>query len=212
MTFEPKQKNRAPEVCVTALFVCSLIATGFSSLEFISGRGILQFIALVLVCAALFIFIRYKTTSFRYTVKVFEGGEKKSLHHEDDEEAVAAEGEMSMDEARSLPVTAVPPEMLELRIERRNGRGPYLTECLLRLTDIEKCLALPEEKDPFAKLLSENKRLGKYKYFKNLQVSEQMVLLSDSPSGKVFVFLERDAKLFEYLRAVAAYNYDKKEK
>ncbi len=145
-------------------------------------------------------------TFFRYTVKVSEIKPRKSLHYEDDEEAVPAEGEMSVDEALSIPITAVPPKMLELRVERRQGKSAWTTECLLKLTDIEACLSLPEEKDEADKLISDNKRVGKYKYFRNMQNPDQILLLANAPSGKVFVYLEKDRKLFEYLRAIAAYN------
>lgn len=209
MKFEPKQKNKIPEVTVAALFVCAGVAFGFSAVELIPGKGFLQLLAMALLCAMLFVFVRYKMTGFCYSVRV---GSKpaRSLHHEDDEETVP-EGGISYEDALSLPVTAVPPEMLEFVVERKQGKGAFVTECLLKLTDIECCFALPEEEHTLCEALSQNKKMGKYKYFKNLSVAQQIVLISDSPSGKVAVYLEYDKKLCDYLKAVAAYNKDKKE-
>lgn len=212
MTFEPKQKNKVPEVTVAALFVCAAVALAFSSIELIPGKGVLQSLAFILLGATLFVFLRYKMTFFKYSIVVADSRPKRSLHHEDDDEAVPAEGELSYEDALSMPITAVPPKMLEFRVERRQGKGAYTTECLLKLTDIERCIALPEEKDLHEKLLSENRRVGKYKYFRNMQNPDQIVLLASAPSGKVIVYLERDSKFFEYLRAVAAYNREENDK
>ncbi len=208
MKFEPRQKNKIPEITTCALFVCAGVAFSFCAVEQIPGKGFLQLCAMAMLCAMLFVFIRYKMTSFRYVVRV----SKKpgdSLHHEDDEEVVP-EGGISYDQALSMPVTAVPPEMLELVVERRQGKGDWVTECLLKLTDIECCYSLPEEKDAWSEVLSKNRRLVKYKYFRNMAVSDEMILISNSPSGRVMVHLEKDGKLFQYLRAVATYNKNDK--
>ncbi len=205
MKYEPKQKNKIPEVTVAALFVCAGVAFAFSSIELIPGKGMLQLLAVALIVAMVFIFIRYKMTSFCYSVRVSAPGSKKSLHHEDDEETVK-EGAVSYEDALSLPITAVPPSMLELVCERRQGKSAWITECLLKLTDIEGCYFLPEEEKEFSKALSSNKRIGKYKYFKNMFPAEQMVIISDSPAGRIAVYLEYDRKICDYIKAVAGYN------
>ena len=208
MKFEPKQKNRIPEVTVCALFVSAGVAFSFSAVELIPGKGFLQLLAMALLCAMLFVFIRYKMTSFRYVVRVAKK-QNESLHHEDDEEAVPEHG-ITYERALSMPITAVPPEMLELAIERRQGRGEWVTECLLKLTDIECCYSLPEEKDAWGEVYSKKRRLPKYKYFRNMAVSDEIVMISDSPSGRVTVYLEKEVKLFQYLRAVSRYNMEMK--
>ena len=208
MNFEPRQKNKVPEITVAALFVCAGVAFSFSAIEMIPGKGFLQLMAMALLCAMLFIFIRYKMTSFRYSIRVARK-QSSSLHHEDDEERVTETG-ISYEDALSMPIKSVPPEMLELVVERRQGKGAYVMECLLKLTDIECCYLLPEEKEAWDGEMARNRRLTKYKYFKNMAVAEQIVLISNSPSGRVIVYLEKERKLFEYLRAVAAYNRNEK--
>ena len=208
MNFEPRQKNKVPEITVAALFVCAGVAFSFSAIELIPGKGFLQLCAMALLCAMLFIFIRYKMTYFRYSVRVAKK-QSQSLHHEDEEERVTETG-ITYEEALSMPIKSVPPEMLELVVERRQGKGDWVTECLLKLSDIECCYSLPEEKDAWEEEMQRNRRLTKYKYFKNMAVAEQITLISSSPSGRVMVYLEKDGKLFQYLRAVAAYNRNEK--
>ena len=204
MIFEPKQKNKVPEVTVLALFLCAGIAYAFSAVEAISGRGILQLLAVALFVAMVFIAVRYKFTSFRYVVRK-AAVQKKSLHHDDEdgdsESELAYEGFDN-----SIPVTSLPPSALELVIERRQGSGKWGTECVLKLSEIYSCSILPEHKDEFERISAENKKVGKYKYFRNLVAPDQTAILANSPTGKVMVFIETEKKLSEYLRSVAVFN------
>lgn len=204
MIFEPKQKNKVPEVTVLALFVCAGTAYAFSSFDAIGGRGILQLVAMVLFCAMIFVAVRYKFTSFRYSIRK-AAIQKKSLHHDDEEGD--GECELAFEGADdSLPVTSLPPSMLEFVVERRQGNGKWGTECILKLSEIYSCSILPQHKDEFEKISAENKRLSKYKYFRNLAVPDQTAILANSPTGKVMVYIETEKKLSEYLRSVALYN------
>lgn len=202
MIFEPKQNNRVPDVTVLCLFACSAVAMGFGKVEGIPGNGLLQFLAIVFLCAMIFVVVKYKLTSFRYTVKLIPK-KGKSLHHDDDEDEERA---LCYEQAEKLPVKSIPPEMLALWVERRQGKGSFVTECMIELSKIHACLYLPEEKELFDNIVKENKGIGKYKYFRNMSVSESCVIFADSPAGKILVFLETEEELFHYLRAVAAYN------
>ena len=204
MRFEPKQKNKVPEVTVLALFVCAGVAYAFSSFEAMGGRGILQLVAIVLFCAMIFVAVRYKFTSFRYSIRK-ASIQKKSLHHDEDEGN--DESELALEGANDdLPLTSLSPSVLELVIERRQGNGKWGTECILKLSEIYSCSILPEHKDEFEKISAENKKVGKYKYFRNLVAPDQTAILANSPTGKVMVFIETEKKLSEYLRSVAIYN------
>ena len=205
MTFEPKQKNKAPEVTVLCLFIAAGVAFGFSAVELIPGRGVLQLLALVLFCAMIFIAVRYKFTYYRYSVRK-AASMRRSLHHDDEEEDEESCKEPALEQGDDIPVTALAPKMLELVVERKQGNGKWVSECILRLSDIDTCHTLPDCKEEFEKVMEGNKRTAKYKYFRNLVVPEKTVITADSPSGKVMVYLEYEKKLTEYLRAVAEYN------
>lgn len=209
MKFEPRQKNKAPEAVILATFLCAGIALAFSAIEGIAGGGILQTVALVLFGAMIFVAVRYKFTSFRYTVKVAEFS-KKSLHHEDDEEEKEEEVPLTPD-GKEPPVTAYPPKRLLLTVERRQGRGAWVTECLVRLSEVHACYVLPEDKETAGAALKskEYRRAPRYKYFKNLVAPEQTVLIADTAMGKTVIYLETDRKISEYLKSVAAYNSGK---
>ncbi|MBQ4066178.1 MAG: hypothetical protein IJD22_00915 [Clostridia bacterium] len=205
MSFEPKQKNKSADVLIAALFLCAGVAYGFSVIESIKGKGILQMLALVLVGAMTHVFIRYKLTSFRYSVRVSQ--RVSSLHHEDDE----AETETVPEGGENAPVTSLAPELLELVVDRWQGKGTPVSECVIKLKDMECCCALPHQREKWDKIYSENKRLPRYKYMKNMSIAEQMAIIATVPTGKVMIFLEWDKKLFEYLSAVCEYNRTKKQ-
>ena len=209
MIFELKQKNKVPDVTVLALFICAGVAFGFASFEGLSGRGILQLVALVIFCAMIFVAVRYKFTGIRYSLRPC-AMVKRSLHREDDEDG-DEEREEAFEGPNALPITSLPPSRVELVVDKCQGRGKWGSECVIRLSGVMQCVQLPEEKDKYAKLLSENKRVPKYKYFKNMAVAEQTVILAEMQSSKVLVYLETERKLTEYLRAVAVYNRGEKQ-
>ncbi|MBR6675951.1 MAG: hypothetical protein IKL24_01310 [Clostridia bacterium] len=206
MIFEPKQKNKNPEVAILCLFIAAGVAFAFSGLDVAYARGVLQFFGLAFVCAMLYILIRYKFTRYRYTVKAAPKAEK-SLHREDDdtEEEYCPEGGK-----KELPITALDPSLLVFTVEKKQGNSQWTTECLLRLQDINAVLSLPEEKERLKKLKAEKKGSSTYKYTKNMAWPSKAVISSASSLGNVLVYIEADAKLFDYLRAVAAYNNENK--
>jgi len=197
MIYEPRQNNRVPDVCVLCLLICAGVAYAFSIIDSLPGRGMLQAVSLCLFCAVIFIAVRYKFTSFRYTISVDHSG-RRSRHHADDEETVTAGG-MSCEEAERLPIRSVDPSLLVLRIERRQGRGPWGTECIIGLSEITSCCLLPEEEERFEKMEAEFKGGARYKYFKNMAAEKKTVITADTKSGKVMVWLERDANISPFL-------------
>jgi len=204
MSFEPRQKNKVPEVAILCLFLAAGVAFAFSSFEWMVGRGFLQLFALTFFCAMAFVLVRYKMTTFRYSVRL-SAPKERSLHHEDDDGELCVDG-ISYEDATGMPVKSLPPKMLELVVERRQGKGAFYTECILKLSEIESCTLLPEEAEAFKALSAQNKRLTKYKYFRNMVAPNQAAIVSGSPSGRVIVYIEAEKELCEYLKAVAAYN------
>jgi len=207
MTFEPKQKNRVPEVTILAIFVAAGVAFAFSALDGLSGKGMLQFAAMALFCAMIFVAVRYKFTSFKYTVRV-GAAPKKSLHHEDDEDEEEEEVPLTPD-GKEPPVTMFPPKKLVFVVERRQGNSKWNMECLVRLSDVHSCFILPEDKDALNIALKENRKAPVYKYFKNMVTPDQTVLIADTMTGKAVVYIETDRKMSEYLKSVASYNNGK---
>ena len=208
MTFEPRQKNKVPEVTIIALFVAAGVAFAFSAIDGLSGQGMLQFAAMALFCAMIFVAVRYKFTSFKYTVRV-AAAPKKSLHHEDEEDEEEEEIPLTPD-GKEPPVTMYPPKKLVFVVERRQGNSKWNMECLVRLTDIHACFTLPEDKEALDAALKENRRAPKYKYFKNMATPDQTVLIADTMVGKAIVYFETDGKMSQYLKSVAAFNRDNK--
>lgn len=201
MIHEPKHKNKAPEICILAFFVCATVLLAFSAVEGIAGKGVLQMGGLILFCPMVYILVRYKFTFFTYTVRRAKGI-SKSLHHED--EAVVADADGSAE----LPITALPPEALELCVDRRQSRGGAYSECVVRLSEIEECFRLSNDKK---ERRIQKKRLGRaptYKYLVNMVGSNQLLLVVTILGKRAFVILEAEGKFADYLCAVAGYNND----
>ncbi len=206
MSFEPRQKNKAPDVFMLAMFVCAAVAAGFSSVEGLKGRGFLQTLVLVLFSALIFVLVRYKMTRIRYTVRIKTV--KKGYGSEDDDDAETE----TVREGGEPSVTSIAPERLEFIAEKAQSRNTFVTECLVELTDIISCQ--PYAAADKARRREIKKEAGKgpvYKYVKNMVGADTWLMCVKTTQGKAKIIFEPSAKMGEYLSAVAGYNDQKKK-
>lgn len=205
MSFEPRQKNKAPDVFMLAMFVCAAVAAGFSSWDGLRGRGFLQGMVLVLFGLLIFVLVRYKMTRIRYTVRMKTV--KKGYGSEDDDDTVPAyEGESG-----ERPITSIAPEKLEFIVEKAQSRNTFVTECLVELNDIVFCKPYSTvSKEEQKKIKAEAGKSPTYKYVKNMVGASTWLMCVKTPQGKAKIIFESSAKMGEYLSAVAGYNNSNK--
>lgn len=205
--FEPRQKNRAPDIFALAMFVCAAVAAGFSSWNAVRGRGYLQAFALVLFGILIYVLVRYKFTRIRYAVRfktVKKGYGSEDDDDEEEEERVSEGGEVR-------PITAAAPEKLEFIIEKAQSRNTFVTECLVELTDIIFCKPYPyADKQRRKDIQKEAGKGPTYKYLKNMVGADTWFMCVKTSQGTAKIIFEPDAKMGEYLSAVAGYNKERK--
>ncbi|MBE6714306.1 MAG: hypothetical protein E7575_03335 [Ruminococcaceae bacterium] len=204
MNYIPKQKNKAADVTILALFLCATVAVGFSAIEMIPGKGILQSVGLFIFVAMIYVLVRYKFTTFEYQIRI-AAKPKKSLHNEDSEEETVKEG----GEVKGLPITAMPPEALELCINRKQGRRNEYFECIVRLSEIESCQRLPNDKKEKKEALKKIGKMPTYKYLVNMVGADQLLLTAKVLGKRVIIIIEAEGKFADYLCAVARFNNEK---
>lgn len=207
MVFEPRQKNKAPDIMTLALLVCAAVAGGFSAWKAVAGRGFLQTLSLVLFGLMIFVLVRYKFTRIRYTVRLKTV--KKGYGSEDDEEEdekAFADGEKT-----EMPITAFPPEDLEFTVEKAQSRSVFVTECLVLLSDIISCERLSADKKTKKAQKKKAPKGLSYRYIKNIVGADEWLMCVKTAQGYAKIIFEPDAKLGEYLSAVAGYNEEKRK-
>lgn len=200
MEFEPKQKNKVADIAVLCLFLCAAVCVVFGNINGISGKGVLQLVSLVFFCAMIFVLVKYKFTRIRYTIR---RKAKKGYGSEDSDDC---------SDAPDKPVTAYPPNELELYIESAQGRRLFVGECLVGLDTVVCCTRLPDVKSEKKKLEKQFGKLQTYRYLKNPVASDKWLLVAKTELGKVRILFEPDEKMAGYLTAVAAYNAENKKK
>lgn len=206
MSFEPRQKNKAPDAFILAMFVCAAVASAFSSWNAMRGRGFLQTLALALFAALIFVLVRYKLTRVRYTVRLKTV--KRGYGSEDDEDdpVPAYDGE-----GGEPPITSFAPEKLEFIVEKAQSRNTFVTECLVALSDIIFCKPYPAKDKALRRSLKAEAGKGlTYKYVKNMVGAELWIMCVKTSQGRAKIIFEPSAKMGEYLSAVAGYNNQKK--
>ena len=197
MEFEPKQKNKVPDMAVLCLFLCAAVCFVFGSIDGIVGRSILQLVSLVFFCAMIFVLVKYKFTRLRYTIRLKE---KKGYGEDDEEEFSTSPG---------TPVTAYPPDALELYIESAQGKRTFIGENLVSLDRIICFTKFPDVKSEKKKLKQKYGKIRGYRYVKNPVNADRWLLVAETDIGKVRILLEPGEKMANYLSAVAAYNAQK---
>lgn len=197
MNYTPQQQNRY----VTAIVV-TLIAAGIGVYmlpNFLEIRAIFcQVIALVCLVAAVFLLVRYKTTSFIYAVR------PRSLMHEDtDAEPAPAEGYLSIDR--------ISPKYLDFVVSKKQGSRDPNMECVLGLD----CLAAAEEisaernkkySDAVAKIREQYGTVDVYDYTVTLGVEKSLLLVFRDGVKYAVIRIEPDETMGNYLIGVAERN------
>lgn len=204
MCFEPKQKNRVPEVLTGGLLLCAAVCVVFSSFEQIKGRGILQTFALIMFCAMIFFLVKFKFTRIRYTLRFRDGFSAKDFDGE-----TCAVGKSGGER----PITSYPPRMLELAVEKAQGNGRFVTECVVALADIITCQPYPSgDRAERKKIRTEAGSGPSYKYVRNIVGADEWYITVRTVQGKAKLILELDEKTGGYLAAVASYNKENRRK
>lgn len=191
MEFEPKQKNKAPEMLTLALFFCALVCVVFGSIEGIRYRGILQSIAIILFAGMIYVLVKYKFTRVRYTVR------KK------DKKGYGSEDEVPEDGA---PVLSCPPSSLELLIETAQGKRTFIGEALIPLDKITEVGKMPTVRSEKKALNERFRKTQKYTFLKNMVGADEYYLAAKTDVGDVKIVFEPNKKMADYLSAVARYN------
>ncbi len=71
-TYRAARKNRSDIVLSVVMYVSAVVAYGFSMIDGIGSAGILQYLALVLIVAAVFVNYRYTWQTYAYRIKPLE--------------------------------------------------------------------------------------------------------------------------------------------
>ena len=195
MNYSPKQENKN----VTAIVV-TLIAVGLAAYllpNFVEIRAVFcQSIAMLCLVVSVFILVRYKTTSFIYTVRL-----RSRLH--DDEDADAAFAEAQHD------ITQVNPRYLDFIVSKKQGSRDANMECVLGLSDLIEAWDIAPEAE--SKKVSEAmdaarkqyKTVNLYDYTLTMGLKNSLLLLFRDGENHAAIRIEPDEAWRRYLKTVA---------
>lgn len=198
MNYTPQQQNKY----VTAIVV-TLMAAGigiYTLPTFLEIRALFcQIIALICLVAAVFLLVRYKITSFIYTIR------PRSLMHEDnDTEAALAGGYLAIDR--------INPKYLDFVVSKKQGSRDANMECVLGLD----CLVSAENISPDAEFKKCGDAVSKarerygtvdlYDYTVTLGLEKSLLLFFRDGEKYAAIRIEPDDEIRNYLIGVAEQN------
>lgn len=198
MNYSPKQENKY----VNAI-VITLIAAGISVYllpNFVNIRAVFcQVIAMICLVAAVFLLVRYKTTSFIYTVRI-----RSRLHDNAEADAALA--------GASLDITRVDPKYLDFIVSKKQGSRDPNMECVLSLSDLLAAWDISPEAEfkkvgtAMEKTRAEYGTVILYDYTITLGLDKSLLLLFRDGEQYAAIRIEPDEALRSYLKNTAAKN------
>lgn len=198
MNHIPQQKNKYVVAIVVTLIAVGIVV--YMTPAVLDVRALFfQCVSMICLIAAVFILIRYKTTSFIYTVR------PRSLMHEDiDAETVLANG--------SLAIDRINPKYLDFVVSKKQGSRDANMECVLGLDSLrvaEEISPKAEHRktaDAVAAFRAKYGTVDLYDYTVTLGLENSLLLLFRDGPNYVAVRIEPDDAMREYLVGVAAQN------
>lgn len=203
MNHTPQQKNKYVVPIVVTLIAVGIVV--YMTPAFLDVRALFfQCVSMICLIAAVFILIRYKTTSFIYAVR------PRSLMHEDlDAEAALAGGSPAIDR--------INPKYLDFVVSKKQGSRDANMECVLGLDSLRVAEEISPEvehrktADAVAAFRAQYGTVDLYDYTVTLGLESSLLLLFRDGQNHVAVRIEPDDAMREYLVRVAAQNRDARE-
>lgn len=198
MNHTPKQENKYVTAIVVTLIVCGL---GIYLLpNVLPIRAVFcQIIALIMLVAAVFLLVRYKTTSFLYSVR------PRSLMQDDmDAEAVPAGGQISPE--------WIDPKYLDFVVSKKQGSRDPNMECVLGLDSLVSAWDITPDGEYKKVAAAMEKLRGKYgtvdlyDYTVTLGLDRSLLLLFRDGQKHAAIRIEPNEELRSYLTEVAIKN------
>ncbi len=201
MNHTPKQENKYVTAIVVTLIVCGL---GIYLLpNVLPIRAVFcQIIAMITLVAAVFLLVRYKTTSFLYSVR------PRSLIQDDmDAEAVPAGGQISPER--------IDPKYLDFVVSKKQGSRDPNMECVLGLDSLVSAWDITPDGEYKKVAAAMEKLRGKYgtvdlyDYTVTLGLDRSLLLLFRDGQKHAAIRIEPNEELRSYFTEVAAKNKTK---
>ena len=180
MTYTPSPKRRFVNVVTAALLVPALAAYMFS----VSGTGHplpLQLAALVLVCTAVYILIRYRFTRITYRIRPRSASDAD--RYGDD-------------------VAAMPPEAVDFVIEKAQGQRPGAVECMISLVNLVEVRDI-DGGSWRAEVRHDYPGVSLYIYTVSLGRVERQALIFDDGGVLSCVVTELSPEMIRFMRSAA---------
>jgi len=198
MIFQPERNNRVPVTMMIGAFLCSVVCFVFGATDQVVGQSVLQLLAICFLCVVIYVMVRYMLTTYRYVIR------QREVRGDNDEEAVPEGYE-------NVSVKSLPPYLLEFAVEKKIGKGSFVTENIIGAGNVIRFERLPADAKQRRAVLKETGKPG-FKYCQNLLSADRWLLTARGSGGLVRVMVESPENEFtDYLSAVARYNREKQE-
>ncbi len=192
MKYSPVSGKSRVSVSAVLLLVAAVITFMIPNIPAVSAAvpsGVVQFVALLLAVAGIFILVRFRFVTFTYVLDL-----RADVADPDAARAYAGEGD----------VTRIPRELLDFTVFKTQGKRQPLTECILGVDALEAATERPGRRGIARDLRREYGAVAYYDYTASPRPESVTVLVFSEPDKKIGIAVECDEKMRDALRSLAS--------
>ncbi|MBQ6262749.1 MAG: hypothetical protein IJK58_04460 [Clostridia bacterium] len=188
MKYSPASGGGRVSVSAVLLLVAAAVTFMIPNIPSVSAAvpsGVVQFIALLLAVAGIFILVRFRFVTFTYVLDFRSDGADP-----DAERAYAGEADVSR----------IPRDMLDFTVFKTQGQRQPVAECILGIDELEAVKEFPGRRGIARELRREYGAVAYYDYTASPRPESVTVLVFSEPDKKAAIAVECDEKMRNALK------------
>ena len=192
MKYSPESGKSRVSVTAVLLLVAAAITFMVPNIPSVSAAvpsGVVQFVALLIAVAGIFILVRFRFVTFTYVLDIRSDG----ADH-DAARAYAGEGN----------VTRIPRDLLDFTVLKTQGKRQPLTECILGVDALEEVKDRPGRRGIARDLRRVYGAIAYYDYTASPRPESVTVLVFSEPDKKIGIAIECDGNMRDALKSLAS--------
>ncbi len=190
MKYSPESGKSRVSVTAVLLLVAAAVTFMIPNIPAVSAvvpSGVVQFVALLIAVAGIFILVRFRFVTFTYVLDLRSDGT--------DPDAVRAySGEAD--------VTRVPRDLLDFTVFKKQGQRQPVAECILGIDELEAVKDFPGRRGIVREMRREYGAVSYFDYTASPRPESVVVLVFSEPDKKIAVAIECDEKMKNALNSL----------
>ncbi len=192
MKYTPESGKSKVSVAAVLLLVAAAITFMIPNIPSVSAAvpsGVVQFVALLIAVAGIFILVRFRFVTFTYVLDFRSDGT--------DPDAVRAY-------AGEADISRIPRDLLDFTVFKKQGQRQPVAECILGADELEAVKEFPGRRGIVREMRREYGAVSYFDYTASPRPESVTVLIFSEPDKKIAVAIECDEKMRDALISLSS--------